>query len=766
MYPQGRHPAPHQPGQPGFKFTVAESCDRIKDEFQFLQAQYHSLKVEYDKLANEKTEMQRHYVMYYEMSYGLNIEMHKQTEIAKRLNTILAQIMPFLSQEHQQQVAQAVERAKQVTMTELNAIIGQQQLQAQHLSHATHGPPVQLPPHPSGLQPPGIPPVTGSSSGLLALGALGSQAHLTVKDEKNHHELDHRGAAGLGQRNNSVSPSESLRASEKHRGSADYSMEAKKRKAEEKDSLSRYDSDGDKSDDLVVDVSNEDPATPRVSPAHSPPENGLDKARSLKKDAPTSPASVASSSSTPSSKTKDLGHNDKSSTPGLKSNTPTPRNDAPTPGTSTTPGLRSMPGKPPGMDPIASALRTPISITSSYAAPFAMMSHHEMNGSLTSPGAYAGLHNIPPQMSAAAAAAAAAYGRSPMVGFDPHPPMRATGLPSSLASIPGGKPAYSFHVSADGQMQPVPFPHDALAGPGIPRHARQINTLSHGEVVCAVTISNPTRHVYTGGKGCVKIWDISQPGSKSPISQLDCLNRDNYIRSCKLLPDGRTLIVGGEASTLTIWDLASPTPRIKAELTSSAPACYALAISPDAKVCFSCCSDGNIAVWDLHNQTLVRQFQGHTDGASCIDISHDGTKLWTGGLDNTVRSWDLREGRQLQQHDFTSQIFSLGYCPTGEWLAVGMESSNVEVLHHTKPDKYQLHLHESCVLSLKFAYCGKWFVSTGKDNLLNAWRTPYGASIFQSKESSSVLSCDISADDKYIVTGSGDKKATVYEVIY
>ena len=117
------------------------------------------------------------------------------------------------------------------------------------------------------------------------------------------------------------------------------------------------------------------------------------------------------------------------------------------------------------------------------------------------------------------------------------------------------------------------------------------------------------------------------------------------------------------------------------------------------------------------------------------------------------------------------------------------------MLHTLKPDKYQLHLHESCVLSLKFAATGKWFVSTGKDNLLNAWRTPYGASIFQvtnqphppptpliqlnftpiyrfyfsslqSKESSSVLSCDISSDDKYIVTGSGDKKATVYEVIY
>jgi hypothetical protein len=109
-------------------------------------------------------------------------------------------------------------------------------------------------------------------------------------------------------------------------------------------------------------------------------------------------------------------------------------------------------------------------------------------------------------------------------------------LGPALGGIPGGKPAYSFHVSADGQMQPVPFPPDALMGPGIPRHARQINTLTHGEVVCAVTISNPTKYVYTGGKGCVKVWDISQPGNKSPVSQLDCLVRNPtpFGLSCSL----------------------------------------------------------------------------------------------------------------------------------------------------------------------------------------------------------------------------------------
>jgi len=60
-----------------------------------------------------------------------------------------------------------------------------------------------------------------------------------------------------------------------------------------------------------------------------------------------------------------------------------------------------------------------------------------------------------------------------------------------------------------------------------------------------------------------------------------------------------------------------------------------------------------------------------------------------------------------------------------------MESSNVEVLQINGNQKYQLHLHESCVLSLKFAHTGNWFITTGKDNLLNAWRPPYGANLFQ-----------------------------------
>ncbi|XP_069504386.1 TLE family member 5 isoform X3 [Ambystoma mexicanum] len=159
MFPQSRHSgSSHLPQQ--LKFTTSDSCDRIKDEFQLLQAQYHSLKLECDKLASEKSEMQRHYVMYYEMSYGLNIEMHKQAEIVKRLNGICAQVLPYLSQEQQLQAHQ---------LSQLQALA------------------LPLTPLPVGLQAASLP--VSSSTGLLSLSALGSQGHLP-KEDKNGHDGD------------------------------------------------------------------------------------------------------------------------------------------------------------------------------------------------------------------------------------------------------------------------------------------------------------------------------------------------------------------------------------------------------------------------------------------------------------------------------------------------------------------------------------------------------------------------------------------------
>ncbi|XP_035509548.1 transducin-like enhancer protein 4 [Morone saxatilis] len=501
MYPQGRHPVPLQPGQ-SFKFTVLETLDRIKEEFQFLQAQYHSLKLECEKLASEKTEMQRHYIMYYEMSYGLNIEMHKQAEIVKRLSAICAQIIPFLSQEYDTIPLHPLAPRSLLSLWP-------QQQQLQHLSH--HAPGIPLTPHPSGLS------LGAGGSGLLALtGALGVSAHLASKDERNHLDPEHL-REGAPSRN------------------------------------------------------------------------------------PRSP--------TPG-KAKDPAQLDKSQSPLSKSGTPSPSHrEALTPGAPGAPGapgpstscLRLVSKAASSADPLA--LRSPMSVPpGSYPAHFGVVSHAGLNGELASPGGFGGALTLSPQISTAANA----YSRSPMVAYDSRSHLRAPGLSSSLPGSSGGKPAYSFHVSADGQMQPVPFPPDAL--------------------------------IFT-------VFDEE------------------------------------EKHSLKITVRTSPVP---AQYLNE--------------------YEGSCVKWPLTGGLMI-------DSPAALVAGRERRR---------------REGDRLEIISF---LTSFSLCL---FLSICLHPSIITYLALCLPPG---------------------FVSASLTRS-------------QSKESSSVLSCDVSPDDKYIVTGSGDKKATVYEVVY
>ena len=167
--------------------------------------------------------------------------------------------------------------------------------------------------------------------------------------------------------------------------------------------------------------------------------------------------------------------------------------------------------------------------------------------------------------------------------------------------------------------------------------------------------------------------------------------------------------------------------------------------------------------------SVVRRFLGHADSVSCIDISSDGKTLASGSLDKTLRLWDWgTDTKEILSHSFGSQIFTVGICPGADsWAAVGLEDSNVEVINlKNSKQLYQLHLHENCVLSLKFAPNGNWFVTGGKDKLLNVWRAPFGPGVFQTREPNSILCCDVSPNLQFIGTGSWEKMAALYSIVY
>uniref|UniRef100_A0A8C0ZAK5 Uncharacterized protein n=1 Tax=Cyanistes caeruleus TaxID=156563 RepID=A0A8C0ZAK5_CYACU len=112
------------------------------------------------------------------------------------------------------------------------------------------------------------------------------------------------------------------------------------------------------------------------------------------------------------------------------------------PGSSSAQQFRPTAAKVP-VDPLgelALGLRNPLGVQSPYSAAFGL-AHPAVNGDVAGTGAYAGLHLMSPQLNGAAAAVGAGgYGRSPLVGYDPHPHMRVPGLVTGMQVGTSGKP--------------------------------------------------------------------------------------------------------------------------------------------------------------------------------------------------------------------------------------------------------------------------------------------------------------------------------------
>ncbi|XP_054939394.1 transducin-like enhancer protein 7 [Physeter macrocephalus] len=308
-----------------------------------------------------------------------------------------------------------------------------------------------------------------------------------------------------------------------------------------------------------------------------------------------------------------------------------------------------------------------------------------------------------------------------------------------------------------------PVPDEAVVRQMTPHKSWKVGKLRHGKKVYSLAISSSTHHVYTCGHGYIRVWDESalHAWDHAPQAQLNLQDRQNCVLTCKLSPDERSLVTGGLSQTLTLWDLA-PTPRVRAQLASTGPMCYSLAVSSNAQICLACFK-GFVEIWDLQNQILIRKHEVPIYGSRCVDIA--GNKFWTGGEDTRLYSWDLRNYQRLQQHDLQHEILSITHDPSEEWLLVGLRMSDVVILHTHRREKFKAVLQKYVYHhNLKFASCGSYFVST-LDESIRCLAAPSLQRLFQVEESTDILCCDVSSDNQYLVTGSKNS-ATVYQLLY
>jgi WD40 repeat protein len=115
------------------------------------------------------------------------------------------------------------------------------------------------------------------------------------------------------------------------------------------------------------------------------------------------------------------------------------------------------------------------------------------------------------------------------------------------------------------------------------------------------------------------------------------------------LAPGRDLAVAAHESTVRVLDLAALEVRATSREHEDAVECVAVHEGERA-LGFSGGLDRTVRVFDLETGKTLSVLEGHGRGVTCIAPSPDGRRLLTGSLDGTLRVFDLESGACVVTH--------------------------------------------------------------------------------------------------------------------
>jgi Prp8 binding protein len=114
----------------------------------------------------------------------------------------------------------------------------------------------------------------------------------------------------------------------------------------------------------------------------------------------------------------------------------------------------------------------------------------------------------------------------------------------------------------------------------------------------------------------------------------------------------------------------------------------AIALSEAGNELFTGGIDNDIKVWDLRKEAVTYSLLGHTDTVTSLQLSPDNLTLLSNAHDSTVRTWDVRPfapaDRRIRTYDGAPtgperNLLKASWDPKGEKIAAGSGDQSVAV---------------------------------------------------------------------------------------
>jgi WD40 repeat protein len=200
-----------------------------------------------------------------------------------------------------------------------------------------------------------------------------------------------------------------------------------------------------------------------------------------------------------------------------------------------------------------------------------------------------------------------------------------------------------------------------------------------------------------------------------------------------------------------------------------------LAFSPDGQILVSVGADSTIKIWHTGALDLIDIWHKHNGCVRCVAFTPDGKMIATGGDDRKILFWNLRD-RQVENTlclDDTA-AHSMVLSQDGKILITG-SYRKIKVWHLTsslKKKKQQeiqpIHTlmgHSHIVNSLTITANAKYLVSGSQDKTIKVWNLVNGELIHTLKGHRDIVNTvALSPDEQIIASGSADKTIKLWHL--